>query len=343
MNQLQGVCIGAGYFSQFHYDGWNRIGSVEITALCDSDPTKAEAIAQQFNISKVYPDYQKMLDQEQPNFVEVITPPATHQEICQQAFDRGIAVICQKPLAPTYAEAEALVQAAQQANVRFMVHENFRFQPWHRAIKELLERQVIGDQLHMLNLRCRMGDGWGKDAYLDRQPYFREMPKLFVYETGVHFIDVFRYLIGEIDNVYAQLKTLNPVIKGEDSALIVFQFANGTTGIIDANRYNESNQLNPRYTFGEILIEGNKGSIRLYADGKLTVQPLGEPEQEHLYHHEDRGFAGDCCYATQMHFVECLLNDQPFETNGSDYLKTLQVQEAVYESARKQLPVQISS
>ncbi|MEO0331839.1 MAG: Gfo/Idh/MocA family oxidoreductase [Bacteroidota bacterium] len=340
MTQLKGVYIGAGYFSQFHYDGWQRIPEVQLIALCDTDPDKAEAIAHKFNIAKVYTDYEKMLDQEQPDFVDVITPPVTHQEICQSAFDRKINVICQKPLAPTYAEAEAIVQAAQQANVRFMVHENFRFQPWHREIKKLLEQRVIGDRLHMLNLRCRMGDGWGEDAYLDRQPYFREMPKLFVYETGVHFIDVFRYLVGEIDSVYAQLKTLNPVIKGEDSALMVFQFANGSTGIADANRYNESNQPNPRYTFGEMLIEGRQGSIRLYADGKLTIQLLGKPEREHQYHHEDRGFAGDCCYTTQQHFVDCLLNNQPFETNGSDYLKTLRVQEAVYESAKRSVPVQ---
>ncbi|MEM9832259.1 MAG: Gfo/Idh/MocA family oxidoreductase [Bacteroidota bacterium] len=336
MNLLKGVCIGAGYFSQFHYDSWQRIPSIEVTALCDTNQAKAQAIAQKFGVPKVYTDYQKMLDQEQPDFVDVITPPATHREICQAAFDRKINVICQKPLAPTYAESEALVQATQRANIRFMVHENFRFQPWHREIKKLLEQKVIGDRLHMLNLRCRMGDGWGKEAYLDRQPYFREMPRLFVYETGVHFIDVFRYLVGEINQVYAQLKTLNPVIKGEDSALMVFQFADGTTGIVDANRYNESNQPNPRYTFGEMLIEGSQGSIRLYADGKLTVQPLGKPEQEHPYYHQDRGFAGDCCHATQQHFVHCLLNDQPFETNGLDYLKTLHVQEAVYKSVEKQ-------
>ena len=335
MTSLKGVCIGAGYFSQFHYDGWNRMPSVQISALCDIDRSKAETVAQQYNIPTVYTDYQEMLAQEQPDFVDVITPPDTHQEICQTAFDLGTHVICQKPLAPTYAEAETIVKAARQANVRFMVHENFRFQPWHREIKQLLDQQVVGDRLHMLNLRCRMGDGWGEDAYLDRQPYFREMPKLFVYETGVHFIDVFRYLAGEIESTYAQLKTLNPVIKGEDAALMLFHFANGTTGIVDANRYNESNHLNPRYTFGEMLIEGNHGSIRLYADGALTIQRLGEPERTHGYHHEDRGFAGDCCYTTQQHFIEGLLNDEPFETSGEEYLKTLRVQEAVYASAEE--------
>ena len=333
MTSLKGVCIGAGYFSQFHYDGWSRIPSVQIIALCDTDRSRAESVARQHNIPSVYTDYQKMLAKERPDFVDVITPPDTHQAVCQAAFDLGIPVICQKPLAPTYAEAEAIVQAAQRANVRFMVHENFRFQPWHREMKQLLDQQVIGDRLHMLNLRCRMGDGWGKDAYLDRQPYFREMPKLFVYETGVHFIDVFRYLAGEIGSVYAQLKTLNPVIKGEDAALMLFHFTSGATGIADANRYNESNQPNPRYTFGKMLLEGNQGSIRLCADGTLTIQPLGEPERAHAYRHENRGFAGDCCYTTQQHFVKNLLGGLAFETSGEDYLKTLRVQEAVYASA----------
>ena len=72
------------------------------------------------------------------------------------------------------------------------------------------------------------------------------MPKLLVFETGVHFIDTFRYLAGEIDETYALLKRLNPVVKGEDAGLLTFRFANGATGVWDANRYNESNSDDPR-------------------------------------------------------------------------------------------------
>ena len=341
MKTLKGVCIGAGYFSQFHYDGWKRIPEVTITALCDQDAQKANQTAKQFGVPRVYHDYREMLVKEQPDFVDIITPPATHTEICGEAFSRQIHAICQKPLAPTYQEAKQLVREAEQANVRLMVHENFRFQPWHREIKKLLTQEVIGDTLHALTFRSRMGDGWGQDAYLDRQPYFREMPRLLVYETGVHFIDTFRYLGGEINSVFAHLKRLNPVIQGEDAAMIFFEFANGAHALWDANRYNESNYENPRYTFGEFLVEGNGGSIRLYQDGRLTLQKLGRPEEEHAYEHPQRGFAGDCCHATQLHFMEALLNDQPFETSGKEYLKTLRVQEAVYQSSEKGMRVQM--
>jgi hypothetical protein len=71
----------------------------------------------------------------------------------------------------------------------------------------------------------------------------------------------------------------------------------------------------------------------------LTIQALGKEETEHVYPHERRAFAGDCCYVTQRHFVDCLLGDRPFETDGTDYLRTLAVQEAVYQSAATHQPV----
>jgi predicted dehydrogenase len=180
-----------------------------------------------------------------------------------------------------------------------------------------------------------MGDGWGPNAYLPRQPYFLSQPRLLVHETGVHFIDTFRYLAGEITRVSAWLRRLNPAIQGEDCGLLVFEFASGAIGLWDANRYNEPNLPPPdaRYTFGEFLLEGNAGSIRLYLDGRITVQQLGGREEEIAYAHDRRGFAGDCCHLTQRHFVERLLDGRPFETSGSEYLKTLAVEEAVYRSA----------
>jgi predicted dehydrogenase len=184
-----------------------------------------------------------------------------------------------------------------------------------------------------------MGDGWGDDAYLSRQPYFRDYKKLLIYETGVHFIDTFRYHAGEVKSVYAILKKLNPVIKGEDAGLMILNFNNQTTAVWDANRFNENNFQKSRYTFGEYLIEGSKGSLRLYSDGKITVQNLGKEEKEHHYIHNDIGFAGDCCYIFQRNFIDNLLSGNEFETNGFNYLKTLSVQGAVYKSAETNLPV----
>jgi len=331
---LKGVVIGAGYFAQFHCDAWSRIPRVNISAICDFDKTKISGIAKQYGISNQYSDYKEMLIKERPDFVDIITPPETHFEIATVAADLGINIICQKPLAPTYEESKKLVDYIATKDVSFVVHENFRFQPWHREIKKLIDQGEVGE-LFNLNFRTRMGDGWAEDAYLSRQPYFRDYKKLLIYETGVHFIDTLSYHGGDIASVYAVLKRRNPLIKGEDSGLMFLNFENGANGLWDASRFNESNHPNPRYTFGTYLIEGSKGTIRLYLDGKITIQKLGELEKEHSYIHRNVGFAGDCCFIFQTDFVEQLLNNKQFETSGENYLKTLQIQDAVYESSEK--------
>jgi predicted dehydrogenase/kynurenine formamidase len=339
MSALRGLCIGAGYFSQFHFDAWRRMPSIEIVAVCDRDAEKARRGAEKLGIARTFTDAEAALEALDVDFVDIITPPDTHLPLVELAARHRGAIICQKPLAPDFATARALVDVVREAGVPFMVHENFRFQPWHREIKRLLEEGAIGRRLHSLYFRSRPGDGWGPDAYLNRQPYFREMPRLLIHETGIHFIDVFRFLAGEIEDVHAVLRRLNPVIRGEDTGLVTFRFAGGAVGVWDANRCNESTAADPRYTFGEFLVEADGGSIRLYPDGRLTIQPLGGPEREHGYAFERGIFGGDCVYFTQRHFVEQLRARGTFETNATEYLRNLAVQEAVYRSAEQNRPV----
>jgi len=162
---LRGVGIGAGYFAPFHYEAWTRIPEVDLVAICDRDKDRALAVGGAHRILRSYADWQRMLEDERPDFVDVITPPDTHEEICTFAARRGIHVICQKPLAPTYETAKRIVDSAADAGVRFMVHDNFRWQPWYRAIKQVQQRGDIGEFTHV-HFVMRTGDGWGRDAYL---------------------------------------------------------------------------------------------------------------------------------------------------------------------------------
>ena len=338
---LRGVAVGAGYFSQFHYDAWPRVAGAALVAVCDRDRARADAVVSRLGIPKAYDDLAVMLDAEKPDFLDIITPPDTHASFTRLAAERGVHVICQKALAPAFAEATAMVEGAERAGIRFMVHDNFRFQPWHREFRRLLDGGAIG-RLHSIACRTRMGDGWREDAYLARQPYFRTMPQLLIYETGVHFIDVYRYLGGEVARVFARLRRLNAAIAGEDTGVVLFEFVSGAAGLWDANRYNESLSADARYTFGEFLVEGDEGAIRLDEEGRMSVHRLGERAGEHAYPHERRGFAGDCVHATLQHFVDGLRSGTPFETDGRDYLKTLAVQEAVYRSAASGMPADVS-
>ncbi len=341
-DRLRGVALGAGYFSHFQYEAWNRIPEVEISALYNRTEAKALEAANRHGILRHYSDWRQMLDAEQPDFVDIITPPETHLEMCTEAAERGIPIICQKPLAPTLTESQQIVDTVRAAGVRFLVHENWRWQPWYRKIKELQVSGMLGEVTHC-TFRMRTGDGWGEDAYLARQPFFRNYPRLLVYETGVHFIDTFRFLLGEIVEVYANLRRLNPVIQGEETGQLFFRHASGATSVLDANRYNESESDDPRFTFGDLRLDAMKGHLTMDTNGTLRFKPLGEAVQEIDYPHERRGFAGDCVYALQRHFVDCMRAGAPFESTGEDYLRTLAVVEAVYESASRREVVRLTA
>lgn len=333
MKKLRGVCLGAGYFSRFQYEAWARIPEVEIVALANRDVAKARETAARHGIPRAYAwtDLAVMLDTEQPDFIDIITPPETHLTAVRLAAARGIAIICQKPLAPTWDECVAVVETARRADVRFMVHENFRWQPWYRELRRLLDAGTLGE-LFSINIRTRLGDGWQPDAYLARQPFFRTYPRLFVYETGVHFLDTFRYLGGEISSVYARLQKRNPAIAGEDAAQLVCGFASGATATLDASRYNEADATDPRYTFGTVRLDGSKGHLELDLEGHLTLKLLGQPARRLDYPHPREGFAGDCVYALQRHFVDCMASGAQFENTGEDYLKSTALMEACYRS-----------
>jgi predicted dehydrogenase len=324
---------GAGYFSQFHLQGWLAIPEAEYAALCDPDEAKARALAQRFGIPRVFGSAAEMLDAVRPDLFDIATPPATHAALVGEAAARRIATICQKAVAPTYAESAAIVQAAERAGIMLAIHENFRFMPHFREARRLIEAGTLG-ALYSVAFRLRPGDGQGPRAYLDRQPYFQQMPRLLVYETAVHFIDTFRYLMGEVDAVYARLRRINPVIAGEDAGYIVFEFEGGATGLFDGNRLNDHVAQSTRRTMGEMWLEGSGGVLRLDGDARLWWKPHGGEEREHVY---DRGredtFGGGACEHLQRHVVRHLLAGAPLENSGRDYLANLKVQEAVYRSA----------
>jgi D-apiose dehydrogenase len=247
------------------------------------------------------------------------------------AHARRVPVICQKPLTPSWRKSVALADAADEAGVLCVVHENFRFQPWYREAKRMLAAGVLG-QPHAVAFRLRPGDGQGPRAYLDRQPYFQTMPRLLVVETAVHWIDTFRFLLGEVAAITARLRRMNPALAGEDAGYLLFEFAGGATGLFDGNRSNDFVASNPRRTMGEMWLEGSAGVLRLDGEARLWWKPHHGDEREHAYDRGPETFGGGCCGALQRHVVAHLRGGAPVENTARDYLANLRVQEAAYES-----------
>ena len=323
--------VGAGYYAQFHLEGWRGLDA-QVVGLCDTDPARAQVLAARFHIGACFDDAATMLDALQPDVVDVVLPPAAQGAVVRAALQRGIATICQKPFAADLAEAEALARLADAANTPLVVHENFRFTPWFRECRRLIDAGFFG-RLHGISFRLRPGDGQGPRAYLDRQPYFRTMPQLLVRETAVHLIDTFRYLMGEVVAVSARLRRLNPAIAGEDAALITFEFDDQRCGLFDGNRLNDHVAQDTRRTMGEMWLEGQAGVLRLDGDARLWFKPHGGEEAKHDYPTglPDAAFGG-ASQALQAHVLAHLRRGSALENGARDYLRNLHVQAAVYRS-----------
>ncbi len=331
-NNLRVAVIGTGYFSQFHLQGWKQVAGARVVALCDRDGSLASQTAKQFNVDTVVAHVDELMSRNDIDLFDVIVPPAAQSDVLSALLPLGKPIICQKPFGRNYAQAVAFTNLAKQHNTSLVVHENFRFMPWFREAKRLLDSGALGVP-HNISFRLRPGDGQGPNAYLDRQPYFQTMPRLLVVETAIHLIDTFRMICGEVTSVYAHLRKLNPVIAGEDAGIIVFEFEGGTAGIFDGNRLNDYVAANPRATMGEMWLDSSAGVLRLDGNARLWFKPHHQDEHEHIYvHSTNLGFGGGACGALQQHVVDALQNQRAPENTAADYLTNLHIQEAVYRS-----------
>lgn len=319
---LRGAIAGCGFFGQIHMEGWRRIPEAVMVAACDTDLERARSSAE-----LAFDDLERMLDAVKPDFLDIATRPELHLGMLRIAAERRLPVICQKPMAPTWEDCLEMVRVAEAAGIPFMIHENWRWQPWYRVIAEQMASGALGAPI-TYTFRSRKRDGFGPEPYL-LQPYFRTMPRLLLFETLVHHIDTARFLFGDLNTIYARLRRVNPSILGEDQVLIVATHTSGLSGVINGNRFLDLVPDSP--SLGDGFFEFENGALRLAANGDvLRVTPHGD---ELLWKNVVvAGYRGDSVRATSQHFVQALTAGQPFETAGRDYLVTVAAVEAGYQS-----------
>ncbi|MEO0693598.1 MAG: Gfo/Idh/MocA family oxidoreductase, partial [Pseudomonadota bacterium] len=150
------ACAGAGYFSQFHFGSWARMDDAEVVGACDRDIARAGATG-----LRAFGDLSDMLRDTTPDLLDIILPPPAHADAVRAALAAGIRwIICQKPFCLDLDEARTITQEAEAAGATLIIHENFRFQPWYRAIKAQIGGGAVGTVLNA-TFRLRPGDGQG--------------------------------------------------------------------------------------------------------------------------------------------------------------------------------------
>ena len=321
--------LGCGYFGRVQQEAWGRVEGARLVAVADRD---AEARAQAPDGVAAEASLEGLL-RPRPDVVDISVPPSAQAVAVRGALAAKPAlIVCQKPFCTSPEEAYALMEEAEAAGVPLAVHENFRFMPWWRAIHAALPE--IGEPLNA-TFRLRPGDGQGEEAYLVRQPYFREMPRFLIRETGVHLVDVFRFLLGDPGAVTADLRRLNLAIAGEDAAHVLMEHG-AARSLLDANRLLDHDAPDMRRTMGEGAVEGTVGTLTLTGDGAVTLRRHGSRAVRTVLEARDwPAFGGDCARALQQHVADHLSKGAPLENAARDYLTVVEVETAIYRSSEE--------
>jgi len=331
---LNVAVVGLGYFSQFHLNAWQANPNAHIAGVADLDSKLSAETAAQLGVPG-FTNAAELIAATQPDVIDLIVPPVAQSEVLDACLAPGRVIICQKPFGCSLAEAEDMTSRAAAADTTLVIHENFRFQPWHRTIKRLLDDGKLG-QVYSARFALRPGDGRGPRAYLDRQPSFQGMQRFLVQETAVHFLDLFRWFFGDVTEIYADLRRLNPVIAGEDTGFLLMSHAGGVQTVFDGNRLSDHIADNPRTAMGELVIEGEAGALSLDGFGKLWFRPFGatEPESVEIVDPVDPdSFGGGCVAALIDHVVDARSGNGTLQNQAADYLTVVRLCDAAYRSA----------
>ena len=324
---LRVAIAGAGEISHYHLIAWSKQPRAKVVAICDPAIDRAQQRAAAFAIADAFDGLERLLDSAAIEAVDVASPRETHAALVDMAAARGIPVICQKPLTPTLAEAEALA-ARTAGKIRLMVHENWRFRPWYRQVKAWLAAGDAGTLLEAdlaMHSSGLLPDATGRAPALTRQPFMADEEKLMIAEVLIHHLDVLRWLLGPLKLLDARTAYTLPNVRGETLATIFLETEAGAPVTLRGSMVVPGGSAR---TDDHLEIVGERASIRL--DG-TELRRLGPDPASQSY-----DFASN--YQASFdgaigHFVEALIAGTPFETDVTDNLETLRLVEAAYAAA----------
>jgi len=326
--------MGTGFWAKFQIPAWFEVDGVQLVAAYNRTVSKAEKVAETFNIPRVYGDPDELFQNEELDFVDIVTEIEAHAPLVYLAAKYQVPVICQKPMAPDYETAQKMVRACQEAGVPFFVHENFRWQTPLRALKGILDEGTIGQPF-----RARIQWVHGLESFVwENQPTLKTLEHLCLTDIGSHLLDLARFYFGEPQSLYCRHFRTRDDIAGDDAASVVLKIGDA---LCTCEISYSSNTEWGHFPETFVYIEGDKGTIELGPDYWIRVTT---DEGTHSRRYPPPRYpwsdpAYDVCHASivpcHANILQALKTRQPAETSGEDNLKTMRLVYAAYDSAER--------
>lgn len=253
--------IGAGAIAQAcHLPGYAKNEFVDLVAFADPDPAIHKEMTKSYDYMTGYAHYLHMLEKEKLDVVSVCTPNKYHADAVIAALGAKCHVLCEKPMAATLKEADAMIEAAKKAKRKLMVGFTHRLFTATQKIKELLDAKALGKPF-MIRVRFAHGGpfpGWARSDWFYNREFAAGGAML---DMGIHAIDLCLWLFGPATAVTAKAATLIKKIEVDDNALLILEFKSGALGYIEVGWTSKPgfNGLEIYGTEGSIVCDYNRG------------------------------------------------------------------------------------
>lgn len=339
-DKLRFGVIGCGRIAPKHTESIIAIPDAELIAVCDIIPEKAKEYARLYN-AEPYLDYKELLQRKDIDIVTIATPSGNHAEIGIEAAKAGKHVMVEKPMSMTLKEADNLIKACKEYNVKLSVIHQNRYNQSIKILRDAMESGRFGKLTHgQATIR------WNRnDEYYTQAPW--RGTKLqdggVLMNQSIHNIDLLQWMMGPVESVFGYTTTALRPIEMEDVAGAVIRFKNGAIGLIEA-----ATTIYPKNIEETLNIFGETGSVIIGGIAVNRVEtwefPNCEEEKEQIFAAQENdpptvyGFGHREIIEDMIKAVKS--NTSP-PLNGEEGRKALEIILAIYKSQESGLPVKI--
>lgn len=341
MSKIKVGVIGCGSIAKHrHIPEHAANENVEIVAFCDIVEERAQEYADQYN-AKAYTSFEELLKNEEVDAVSVCTPNSLHAPISIAALNAGKHVLCEKPMATSAEEADAMIAAAEKNGKKLMIAHNQRFVASHAKARSIIESGALGK---IYSFRTAFGHGgpenWSADG---SNSWFFKKELAFIGamgDLGVHKTDLLRYLIGE------EFTEVAAFVEGsakenstvDDNAVCILKSESGMIGTLAASWAYNGGEDNSTVFYAEngilrleddpdysLIVEYKNGNSERHSLGAIQSNEEGQQTDTHVVEH----------------FITSILDDTTPPVCGNEGKKSLQVILAALESSETKQIVRV--
>jgi predicted dehydrogenase len=318
--------IGCGGISRAHINAYRSLADrVKVVAVADIVESRAKSAAEATGAEAYYLDYRKILERRDIDAVDMCLPHDLHAKVTVEAAEAGKHVLCEKPIARTLREADQMIEAAKRNNVKLMIAENYRFIPEVEAARVLINQGVIGKVFLGKTDFSAFPEDLAQSGW---KLYAERVGGGVVIDSGIHYVDLMRWLLGEVEAVVAFTNHLIRLeITGEDTGCILFRHRSGAISVLALT-------WAVRHTGEEFLFKvyGSEGTLA--CSTCLTLYKEGGARRIEVK-------SRDSFTAEIEHFINCVEKDETPLVTGEEARRDLELVLATYEAAVKGCAVRV--